>query len=192
LRHNLGYVLPLLLHQKIYSKTDHLVPPDFLVITKDKRTFGIEVGRKKEIQSGSFSLKTAIPTASVDTENSRNSDRCPICQKWILFCPVVISKFSDFSSDISRTELKCLNSCTIFSRDEIVNGECPYSKYSRNGTQQAHTHHDYSDGKHYHYQCVLENVAEDKKEEIIEAEDVTAIKTHHPHYSGLESLVVNE
>lgn len=189
LRRNLGYALPLLLHQKIYSKTDHLVPPDFLVITKDKRIFGIEVGRKKEIQSGSFSLKTAIPTASVDTENSRNSDRCPICQKWILFCPVVIDKFSDFSNEINHTELKCLNSCTKFLPDEIVNGKCPYSKYSRNKTRKSHTNHAYADGKHYHYQCVLGNVDETKKEEIIRAKDATAIKTHLPYYSGLESLV---
>jgi len=200
LRHNLGYVLPLLLHQKIYSKTDHLVPPDFLVITKDKRIFGIEVGRKKEIQSGSFSLRTAIPTASVDTENSRNSDRCPICKKWILFCPVVIDKFSDFNSDISRTEIKCLGidnqtglrNCTVFTDEQIVNGECSYSKYSRNATQQPHTQHNHSDGKHYHYHCVLENVGGEKREEIIEAQDATAIKTHLPHYSGLESLLVNE
>jgi hypothetical protein len=191
LRHNLGYVLPLLLHQKIYSKTDHLVPPDFLVITKDKRMFGIEVGRKKEIQSGAFSLKTAIPTASLDTENSRNSDRCPICQKWILFCPVVIEKFSDFSDDINRTELKCLNSCTKFGTEEIVNGVCPYSKYARGRTLQSHTQHPYSDGKHYHYQCVLEKVDPLKSEEIIRAKDRTAIKTHLPHYSGLESLAVN-
>ena len=191
LRHNLGYVLPLLLHQKIYSKTDHLVPPDFLVITKDKRMFGIEVGRKKEIQSGAFSLKTAIPTASLDTENSRNSDRCPICQKWILFCPVVIEKFSDFSGDINRTELKCLNSCTKFGAEEIVNGVCPYSKYARGRTLKLHTQHPYSDGRHYHYQCVLEKVDPLKSEEIIRAKDRTAIKTHLPHYSGLESLAVN-
>lgn len=192
LRHNLGYVLPLLLHQKIYSKTDHLVPPDFLVITKDKRIFGIEVGRKKEIQSGSFSLKTAIPTASVDTENSRNSDRCPICQKWILFCPVVVEKFSDFSHETGRIEIKCLNGCTKFSNEEIVRGECPYSKYSRDRTRQPHTNHAYSDGKHYHYQCVLKTVDENKREEIIRAEDTTAIKTHLPHYSGLESLVKSD
>ena len=190
LRHDLGFVLPLLLHQKIYSKLDHLVPPDFLLLTKDKRIFGVEVGRKKEIQSGTFSLKTAIPTASLDTENSRNSDRCPICLKWINFCPYVIGKFSNFSEEITRKcEVKCLKECTIFSKEQIINGECKYSKYARNKTKRLlHTHHDYSNNYHYHYACVLEKVGENKKQEIIKGKDVTAIKTHMPYYSGLEEL----
>lgn len=190
LRHDLGFVLPLLLHQKIYSKLDHLVPPDFLLLTKDKRIFGIEVGRKKEIQSGTFSLKTAIPTASLDTENSRNSDRCPICLKWINFCPYVIEKFSDFNEEISRKcEIKCLKECTIFTDEEIVNGDCNYSKYARNKAKKIlHTHHDYSNKYHYHYTCVLEKVDAKKRQEIIEGKDVTAIKTHMPYYSGLEEL----
>jgi len=189
IRNDLGYILPLLLHQKIYSKSDHLVPPDFLIITKDKRIYGIEVGRKKEIQSGSFSLKTAIPTASIDTENSRNSDRCPICKKWINFCPFIIANYSNFNHDIDRTEVKCLTSCNIFTRDQILNGDCKYSKYSRGrAATRAHTHHDFTDGKHYHYHCVLENVTPAKRNEIIAAEDTTAIKTHYPYYSGLEEL----
>ena len=189
LRNNLGYILPLLLHQKIYSKSDHLVPPDFLILTKDKRIFGIEVGIKKEIQSGSFSLKTAIPTATIDTINSRNSDRCPICKKWILFCPVVINKFSDYQSDISKTEIRCLNECTVYSRADIVAGKCNYTKYSRNiAATLSHTNHNYSDGKHYHYSCVLDNVDPQVKLLIIQAEDVIAIKTHLPYYSGLDEL----
>ncbi|MDQ3750812.1 MAG: DUF616 domain-containing protein [Acidobacteriota bacterium] len=190
LRHDLGFVLPLLLHQKIYSKLDHLVPPDFLLLTKDKRVFGIEVGRKKEIQSGTFSLKTAIPTASLDTENSRNSDRCPICLKWINFCPYVIEKFSNFSEEISRKcEVKCVRECTVFSEEQIINGECKFSKYARNKAQtMLHTHHIYSNNYHYHYSCVLEKVDENKRQEIIAGRDVAAIKTHMPYYSGLEEL----
>ncbi len=49
LRNDLGFIIPLLLHQKIYGLNDHLVPPDFLLITYDKRIYGIEVGMKKEI-----------------------------------------------------------------------------------------------------------------------------------------------
>jgi hypothetical protein len=189
IRNNLGYILPLLLHQKIYSKNDHLVPPDFLLMTKDKRIYGIEVGIKKEIQSGSFSLKTAIPTATIDTINSRNSDRCPICKKWINFCPYVIDKFTDFNSDISKAEVRCLTECDKYTKDEILKGNCKYSKYSRNrATTLEHTHHKYSDGKHYHYSCVLSKVNRKKKKQIIEAQDSVAIKTHIPYYSGLEEL----
>jgi hypothetical protein len=55
IRYNLGFILPLLLHQKIYSKDDHLVPPDFLLLTKIKEYMVLKLGIKKEIQSGSFS-----------------------------------------------------------------------------------------------------------------------------------------
>ena len=189
IRNDLGYILPLLLHQKIYSKSDHLVPPDFLIITKDKRIFGIEVGIKKEIQSGSFSLKTAIPTATIDTINSRNSDRCPICKKWINFCPFVINNYSDFNYEIKRIQVKCLTMCNIYKRDEILNGVCKNSKYSRNqATTLEHTHHDFANGKHYHYHCVLDNVSSEKRLEIIQGADNTAIITHYPNYSGLEEL----
>lgn len=189
IRNDLGYMLPLLLHQKIYSKSDHLVPPDFLIITKDKQIFGIEVGVKKEIQSGSFSLKTAIPTATIDTINSRNSDRCPICKQWINFCPFVINNFSNFNYDIVKIEVKCLTNCNIYTREEILNGVCKYSKYSRGrAVTLAHTHHDYADNKHYHYHCVIENVTPAKRIEIIAAGDTTAIKTHYPYYLGLEEL----
>lgn len=189
IRNDLGYILPLLLHQKIYSKSDHLVPPDFLIITKDKRVYGIEVGIKKEIQSGSFSLKTAIPTATIDTINSRNSDRCPICKKWINFCPFVIDNYANFNNEIDRIEVKCLTNCNIFNREQILNGECKYSKYSRGkAVTLDHTHHDFADGKHYHYHCILDKVTLSKRVEIIAAEDTPAIKTHYPYYSGLEEL----
>ncbi len=189
IRNDLGYILPLLLHQKIYSKSDHLVPPDFLIITKDKRMYGIEVGIKKEIQSGSFSLKTAIPTATIDTINSRNSDRCPICKKWINFCPFVIKNYSNFNHNIDKIEVKCLSSCDVLKREQILNGECKYSKYSRGkATSLKHTDHDFTDGRHYHYHCILDNVPAEKRKEIIKAKDTTAIKTHYPYYSGLEEL----
>jgi hypothetical protein len=189
LRNDLGYILPMLLHQKIYSKSDHLVPPDFLIITKDKHIFGIEVGIKKEIQSGSFSLKTSIPTATIDTINSRNSDRCPSCKKWINFCPFVIENYSKFDHKIERTEVRCLTSCNIFTKEQILNGDCKYSKYSRKrAATLSHTDHIFADGKHYHYHCVLENVTPAKKNEIIEAKDTHALKTHYPYYSGLEEL----
>lgn len=68
-------------------------------------------------------------------------------------------------------------------------GVCSYSKYSRCRNNQSHTQHPYSDGKHY--QCILEKVEICEGEEIIMARDRTAIKTHLPHYSGLESLTVN-
>ena len=189
LRNNLGFILPLLLHQKIYSLDDHLVPPDYLILTRDKRIYGIEVGIKKEIQSGSFSLKTAIPTATVDTINSRTSDRCPSCNKWIGICPFVINNYSNVETNIDHIKVNCLNDCNLFTAEEISNGNCKYSKYSRNrAATLEHTHHEFSNGKHYHYQCVLNNVTQEKRNQIIEQQDSVGIKTHFPHYSGLEEL----
>jgi len=186
LRKDLGYIIPLILEQKFLSGSDVLVPPDFLLITKDKCLYGIEVGRKKEIQSGAFSLKSNIPTASIDTENSRNSDRCPICHKWISFCPMVIEDFSDLDKKIDKTEIKCCEECTKFKEDEILNGKCPYSKYSRGETKKIN--HKFTDGLHYHYQCILASLSEKDKKNLIESKDKTAIKTHYPYYSGLEAL----
>ena len=189
LRSGYGYIVPLLLAQRLLGKENNLVPPDFLLITYDKHVYGIEVGIKKEIQSGSFSLKTAIPTATVDTINSRNSDRCPACKRWIQFCPFVIKKYSDFSYNLKKIKVKCLDECDEFSRKEILSGKCKYTKYSRNKAKTLkHTHHDYADGLHYHYRCVLANVQNTMKVQIMKAEDNVAIKTHFPYYAGLEDL----
>jgi len=137
LRNDLGYIVPLLLNQKLFSLTDVIVPPDFLLITKEKDIYGIEVGIKKEIQSGAFSLKTNIPTATIDTINSRCSDRCPICKKWIQFCDKVINEYSNIDFDIKKkTEIRCLEECDIFPRSDILRGKCPHTKYSRKSTKK--------------------------------------------------------
>jgi hypothetical protein len=189
IREDLGFIIPLLLHQKLFSLGDHIVPPDFLIISHDKRIFGIEVGIKKEIQSGSFSLKTAIPTATVDTINSRNSDRCPSCKKWIGFCPHVIDNYSDPDFQIENNKVNCMQDCSIYTREQVARGDCKYSKYARNRARTLdYTHHEFADNKHYHYQCVLNNVEDEMRENIVEAQDETAIKTHYPQYSGLEEL----
>lgn len=192
LRHNVGFILPLLLNQRLLSFSGSIVPPDFLLITEDKNIYGVEVGKKKEIQSGSFSLQTNIPTATIDTINSRASDRCPICNRWILLCPKVIKDFADLDKKIpTNPEFKCLD-CDFFKPEDIANGACPYTKYSRNkASSLEHTNHEYTDGLHYHYQCVLDNVDKKIKELIIKAKDYTALKTHYLYYSGLEALLKN-
>lgn len=190
IRYKLGYVIPLLLTQRfLHGGEKHLVPPDFLLLTEDKKIYGIEVGMKKEIQSGSFSLDTGIPTATIDTINSRSSDRCPICGKWILFCDQVINNYADLDFDMNKSEIRCLNECEYYSKNDVINGCCPFTKYSRNRAQTLeYTHHQFSNGYHYHYQCVLNTVDESIKKIIVENEDKIALKTHYPYYQGLESL----
>jgi len=190
LRQDIGYIIPLLLNQKFYSAFDNIVPPDYLIITFDSRIYGIEVGIKKEIQSGTFSLQTNIPTATIDTINSRNSDRCPICKKWILFCPQVIKDYGNMDTKIPKSEIKCLDVCTIYAKKEILDGKCPYAKYSRNITKSIK--HKFTDGLHYHYNCVLQNLSNKDRKILIKQKDKTAIKTHYPYYSGLEPLFKNK
>ncbi len=190
LRNNLGYIVPLLLTQKFMSGKDILVPPDFLIITKDKNIYGIEVGIKKEIQSGSFSLMTNIPTATIDTINSRCSDRCPICKKWIPFCDYVIENYSNLDNVMGlKSEIKCLEKCNKFSKKDVLEGKCPYAKYSRGPTKKIN--HKFANNLHYHYKCVLANINKKEKDFLIKAEDSTAIKTHFPYYAGLEMLNKN-
>jgi len=190
LRNDIGYIVPMLLSQRLISKSGHIIPPDFLIITTDRSVYGVEVGTKKEIQSGSFSLQTKIPTATIDTENSRVSDRCPICKRWIPFCDYVIDNYSDFDKAIRGAEVRCLDKCNIFSKEAIASGQCPCTKYSRRRAPTlTHTHHDYATGLHYHYQCILGKVPETTKNVIIDAEDAVALKTHYPYYSGLETLI---
>ncbi len=191
LRNDVGYIVPLILHQRLIGLQDHIVPPDFLIITYDKNVYGIEVGTKKEIQSGTFSLKTNIPTATINTENSRVSDRCPICKRWIAFCDPIINKYSNLDVNLpEKPEYRCLtDGCEAYDRDQIAQGKCPYVKYSRKkAITKKCADHNYADGYHYHYKCVLDSVGNEKKREIIEAKDEIALKTHFPYYSGLETL----
>jgi hypothetical protein len=189
LRNDCGYIVPLLLSQKLLGNSDHLVPPDFLVITKDKRIYGIEVGIKKEIQSGNFSLRTAIPTAMVDTINSRTSDRCPICRNWITICPYIIEKYSDMSNPITKAEISCVDVCNKFTREEILVGKCPHTKYARNNLKKyPSTHHDFADRRHYHYRCILEKVDANIKALMESSDEVKALKSHFPYYAGIEYL----
>jgi hypothetical protein len=190
LRNDIGYIIPLLLNQRLLSGSKYIIPPDFLIITYGKDLYGIEVGTKKEIQSGAFSLQTNIPTATIDTENSGVSDRCPICKRWIPFCDFVINNFSSFDKKITKSEIRCLDECKIYSLEEIILGKCPYTKYSRKFAKTLeHANHEFSNGLHYHYRCVLDSLDENIRDKIINAKDSTALKTHYPYYSGLEELI---
>jgi hypothetical protein len=190
LRADIGYIVPLLLSQRLIGLDDALIPPDFLVITHNKNIYGIEVGTKKEIQSGSFSIQSNIPTATIDTINSRSSDRCPICKRWIPFCDFVIDNYSNFDKVITGAEIRCLEECNVYSKDFIVSGGCPYTKYSRQRAETLpHTHHRYADRLHYHYRCVLANVPQKVRQAMINAQDTIALKSHYPYYSGLETLM---
>ena len=194
LRNNCGYIIPHLLTQRWISLDGHIIPPDFLILTHNQRLYGIEVGTTKETQSGTFSLQTAIPTATVNTNRSRTSDRCPICNKWIQFCPYVIENYANLNHVIEQTTVYCMDKCTVYTKEDIAKGKCPHTKYSRPKAETLRfANHIYANGYHYHYKCVLDNVSEEIRDSIIQVmnngRDSKALKTHFPYYEGLEALI---
>lgn len=204
LRFDIGYIFPLLLHQKIISLKAKLSPPDLIILhKKTSRYYGIEIGTLKERQSGGFMAPSGIPVIPLDTLNCRISDRCPTCKKWIGICPKIISEFSNPEFAIERIEVRCLYDCDEYTLKEKVEGKCPYMKYH--------------DKLHYHYKCVVgkekENLIKDIiskhkfknnnlvdmftrrnenlpfKEGDIRSKKINYIITHHLWYPELSKLI---
>lgn len=89
-----------------------------------------------------------------------------------------------------RAEIKCLDQCDLYSKEEIASGECPYTKYSRATTKTlGYTKHKFTNGLHYHYQCVLKKLDDKTRNNLIRAEDRIALKTHYPYYAGIAELL---
>lgn len=177
LKYNIGYIFPLLLHQKPISLDGKLSPPDLVILHKKTyRYYGIEIGSLKERQSGGFMSPSGIPVIPIDTLNSR-TDRCPSCGKWIGICEKVIEEFSGATEHLeSDGEIRCLVECNKFTLDEKLNGKCPVMKF-RYSTKIAEHKFGFADNKHYHYNCCMNS-----DERLI-----SAIKKHKD-YEDLQKL----
>jgi len=188
LRQKLGYVLPLLLTQYLISgyHDNILKVPDFLIIPFDikEKTVGIEVGGGKETQSTRFSNLTGITIAT--KANADNPKRCPICGKWILFCPMVIRRFCDQDFEILQMSdpIKCLAECDVYSnKPDITKGACPFSSVKGVNPKTHVMKFEYSPTTyHFHVRCALIDV--DAREDIRE----NNIVTYYPYAKGLEDL----
>jgi hypothetical protein len=210
LRINAGYILPLLLNQRIISKNDFLKPPDFLIIKDDGSLIGVEVGSGKEEQSSNFSAK--LKCQMITAENSNIPPRCPICGKWILFCDKVIEEFSDLDNPLlyKYDDVRCAHDCDKFSYEQVLAGECPYIKYrgkissSLNPKQKINFEKSYY---HYHYSCILDKNDTTAKNEILRQKNrweahkesrgtnetskrmtINCLKTNYPYFDGLEKI----
>ena len=155
LKYNLGYIFPLLLNQKPISLKHKLSPPDIIILHNNTyRYYGIEIGNLKERQSGGFMAPSGIPVIPLDTRNSRISDRCPTCGKWIGICPKVIKDFSNIVDDGSHpvNEIRCLVECNLYSLEDKLSGKCKYMKFRYKNKDWKYK---FTDGKHHHFHCCL-------------------------------------
>jgi len=167
-----GFVIPLLLHQRLITEGGSIAPPDFLVLKHDGRIFGIEVGFKKEGQSTEFVTTTSIPTVAAELDQDQPF-RCPQCQQWITYCDEVIENYSGGVS--TPNPFKC-GDCKCFGegkcQDIIFFGEVPELAEGQ---------------RRYHYRCVAE------KEIVKKLSAQNRLKEHlivwYPTASIIDTLV---
>jgi len=175
IRHNFGYVIPMLLNQRLLSRDSHLIAPDFLIV-KNGRIFGVEV--KQAFQETpdhifDFSSETSIPVVVARVPNTVPL-RCPICKKWILYCDEIINRFSDYSQKVEDIKISCKKECSNFKK-------CNYVTYK--GVLKSSEEKEL----HYHYNCVkkkpfVRNLLKDKKEQE------KRLISYYPYVQGLSKL----
>jgi len=173
-----GYVIPLGLHQRVFSKNDYIVPPNYLVILRDGRVFGVEVKQAATAPEHIFQFmaKTGIPVllASVPHEIPL---RCPKCKKWIMFCEKAINELASYEKPVSyyrniNWKISCVN-CGKFK-----NGNCKYVIYYG---KTANT----DENKHYHYHCVAGDPIVERE---IKKNPKKKLLMYIPHVNGLEEI----
>ncbi|MEM3715402.1 MAG: hypothetical protein QXF82_10695, partial [Nitrososphaeria archaeon] len=154
IRKNYGYVLPLLLAQRLLGKGRSITPPDFLLIRSKGEIFGLEVGIGKEEQIASFSSITGIPvfTIGIGSVEQPQPYRCDKCLRWITYCPFVIDLCSRNEDKVGEVHLSC-ESCSYFNGIEDIEAKCPYIVYYGQATNYANL----IVQRRYHYHCVKDD-----------------------------------
>ena len=145
-RKNYGYVVPLLHAQRLLGNGTYIVPPDFLLLRSKGETFGIEVGRGKERQIGSFSTVTSIPvfTANIGIGEQPQPYRCDKCQRWITYCDEVIRLCS--KNEDQGYECDCAQ-CTLYKNLDEAKEKCLQMVYHGRASGDRRQ-------LRYHYSCV--------------------------------------
>lgn len=170
-----GFVIPLLLQQRLFTNKRHIAPPDFLVIKPDGRIFGIEVGFWKEGQSTEFVTTTSIPTVAAELDYDQPF-RCPKCQQWITYCDRIIETYSRGISTLEP--VSCLQ-CESFAE-----GSCQNIIFFGEVAEIAR-------GKRrYHYRCVLGTELVKRLTSENHLEDY--LKVWYPTASIIDKLAVEE
>lgn len=168
IRRRFGFVVPLLLIQRLLGGTREIAPPDFLLIRDKGEVFGVEVGAGKEAQSRGFSVLSSIPVFLAEPSDFQPY-RCERCRKWITYCDEVIEKFAN-GLDVSRPTYMQCSSCSRF-----LDGKCPdivYHGQAKNYAGQMVT-------RRFHYRCVKKELSELVSEKLI---------SPAPYIDGLEDM----
>lgn len=166
IRLKIGFIIPLLLIQRILGHKNSIAPPDFLLIKGNKDIYGIELGYEKELQSREFVIKTSIPTFAVDLIDNQ-FNRCPICGENILYCDPVIELYStnkldekiikqNQESGRGRKRILKYNckDCTLFK-----NGKCNFSNYHGKFNGKNFNGEKIKDKNlHFHTHCIVKQL----------------------------------
>jgi hypothetical protein len=154
IRKNYGFVIPLLLAQRLLGKGKSITPPDFLLIRSKGEIFGLEVGvgkSGKERQIASFSSITGTPvfTVGIGTIEQPQPYRCDKCLKWIVYCPLVIDICRENKDKQGQVHVSCCRECSYYKGlEEVV--KCPYVVYYG----EAYNYKGELVKRRYHLKCV--------------------------------------
>lgn len=181
IRKNYGYVVPLLHAQRLLGNAGvsrgYIVPPDFLLLRSKGETFGIEVGRGKERQIGSFSTVTSIPvfTAGIGSSEQPQPYRCARCRRWIIYCDEVIHLCA--KNEERGEEYDCAQCPLYEGLDEAIE-RCPHIVYHGRASGDSRE-------LRYHYNCVKTDPG---VQSTLSARRKTRLIAPIPWVSGLEHL----
>ena len=181
IRKNYGYVVPLLHAQRLLGNQGQIVPPDFLLLRSKGETFGIEVGRGKERQIGSFSTVTSIPvfTANIGSGEQPQPYRCGKCQRWITYCDEVIRLCSK-NEEPDGEHIDCAQ-CTRYKNLDDALVSCLQIVYFG----RAHDHAGQVKPLRYHYACVK---TDPEVQSVLSRARTAKLICPLPWVSGLEYL----
>lgn len=177
IRKNYSYVVPLLHAQRFLGNQSCIIPPDFLLLRSKGETFGIEVGRGKERQIGSFSTITSMPvfTAGIGSPEQPQPYRCPRCGRWITYCDEVVNLCA--KNEDQGQEYDCQR-CSIYKNLAEAGEKCPHMVYHGEAAGDPRE-------LRYHYKCVR---TEPEVQRMLSRGRRVRLLAPIPFLSGLEHL----
>jgi len=190
---DLGYIIPLLLNQRLYSRLDKpykdynppidkyvLYPPDFL-IAREGKIIGVELGRGKPELISTFASVTGFPTVYINLQVVNEKFdverdfgfKCNLCFLSFSLCDEFISRFPNDLEGLKRKTCSdiCGEEKARDCKDAVVNTEIPIEGTSNTKETQVH------------FVC-LKKIHPDLADEI----DPSELFPLSPHITGLEKI----